>query len=381
MSRFLPLVLRNAWRSPRRTILTVLSIVVSLFLFCSLRTVITGLATSLESASSARLIVRRSTSLTFFLPMAYRDRLAQVPGVADVAWATWFGGIYIDQRHFFPQFPCDPVHYLEVYPEYQVTPAEKEAFRRERTACIVGEKLARRYGFKVGDQITIKGTIFPGTWDFTVRGIARPATPDLDTTWMLFNGDYFQERLGSFGQVGWYVIRLSDPARAGDVARAVDATFANSPAETKTETEKAFQLAFISMLGNIRAVVYALGSAIVIAIFLVSMNTMMMAGRERTREIAILKALGFTDRGVVALVLAESLLITLVAGALGTGLARLVFGVTDFTAGGMLPRFVVTDGTIVSGMGLALLLGCVSGAAPAWNAARLRIVDALRHVG
>jgi putative ABC transport system permease protein len=381
VSRWLPLILRNALRNPRRTILTILSIVVSLFLFCSLRTVITSLAVSLESASAARLIVRRATSITFFLPMSFRDRLAQVPGVEEVAWATYFGGIYIDQRHFFSQFPCDPQHYLDVYPEYRIDPEAKEAFRRERTACIVGEKLAQKEGFRVGDQVTLRGTIFPGTWDFTVRGIARPATPDLDTTWLLFNGDYFQERLGRFNQVGWYVVRLKDPARAGEVARNIDATFANSPAETKTETEKAFQLTFITMLGNIRAVVVALGSAIVIAIFLVSMNTMMMAGRERMRELAILKALGFTDRGVVALVLAESLLIALVGGALGTGLARLVFAATDFTAGGMLPRFVVTDGTVAAGIGLALLLGGVSGAAPAWTAARLRVVDALRHTG
>jgi putative ABC transport system permease protein len=381
VTRWLPLILRNALRNLRRTILTVLSILVSLFLFCSLRTVITSLAVSLESASTARLIVRRATSITFFLPMSFRDRLAQVPGVAEVAWASYFGGIYIDQRHFFSQFPCDPQHYLEVYPEYRVTPEAKEAFRRERTACIVGEKLAQREGFRVGDRITLRGTIFPGNWELTVRGIARAATPDLDTTWLLFNGDYFQERLGRFNQVGWYVVRLKDPARAGEVARNIDATFANSPAETKTETEKAFQLTFITMLGNIKAVVTALGSAIVIAIFLVAMNTRMMAGRERTRELAILKALGFTERGVVALVLAESLLISVVGGALGTGLARLVFAATDFTAGGMLPRFVVTDGTVAWGIVLAVLLGGVSGAAPAWNAARLRVVDALRHQG
>jgi putative ABC transport system permease protein len=381
VTRFLPLVLRNTLRNRRRTTLTVLSIVVSLFLFCTLRTVLTSLAASLESASAARLITRRSTSLTFFLPLSYRDRLTQIPGVEDVSWATWFGGIYIDQRNFFAQFAIDPRRYFDIYPEYRLAPEEKDTFRRERTACIVGEKLARKYGFRKGDQVTLRGTIFPGTWDFTVCGIARPATPDLDTTWLLFNGEYLNERMGDFGQVGTYVLKLADPDRVGEVARVVDATFANSAAETKTETEKAFQLGFISMLGNIQAVIYALGTAIVIAIVLVSMNTMMMAARERTREIAVLKALGFTDRAVVALVLTEALLITFVGGLLGAGLARLVFSLTDFTAGGFFPNFVVADSTVLQALGIALFLGVVSGAAPAWNASRLRIVAALRHTG
>lgn len=381
MTRFLPFILRSALRNRRRTLLTVLSIVVSLFLFCTLRTVITSLAASLDSASSARLITRRSTSLTFFLPISYLDRLAQIPGVEDVSWMSWFGGIYIDERNFFAQFAVDPQRYLEMYPEYRLEPQEKETFRRERTACIVGEKLARKYGFEIGDRITLRGTIFEGTWDFTVCGVARPATPDLDTNWLLFNGEYLNQRMGDFGQVGTFVLKLEDPNRAGDVARMVDETFANSAAETKTETEKAFQLGFISMLGNIQAVIYALGSAIVVAIFLVSMNTMMMAGRERTREIAVLKAVGFNDRTVVGLVLAEALLITLAGGLLGTGLARLVFSVTDFTAGGFFPRFEVTDGTVAQALAIALFLGLVSGVAPAWNAARLRIVEALRHAG
>ncbi len=381
MTRFVPFILRSTLRNKRRTVLTILSLVISLFLFCTLRTVITSLASSLESASTARLITRRSTSLTFMMPASYRDRLAQIPGVEDAAYMTWFGGVYIDERNFFAQFAVDPVRYLAMYPEYRLTPEEKDTFRRERTACIIGEKLAQKYGFKKGDRITLRGTIFQGIWDFTVCGIALPATPDLDTNWLLFNGEYLNQRMDDFGQVGTFVLKLKDPSRAGDIARIVDATFANSAAETKTETEKAFQLGFISMLGNIQAVIYALGSAIVIAIGLVSMNTMMMAARERTREIAVLKALGFNDRTVVGLVLAESLLITLVGGLLGAGLARLVFTFSNFTGGGFFQQFRVTDGTLAQAMGIALFLGLVSGLAPAWNAARLRIVDALRHSG
>jgi putative ABC transport system permease protein len=381
MTRFIPFVLRNALRSKRRTILTVLSIVVSIFLFCTIRTVLTSFDASLETADAARLITRRSTSLTFFLPLSYKDRLAQIPGVTDVAWGTWFGGIYIDERHFFAQYAVDVENYVPMYSEYLITPEEREAFRRERTACIVGKKLVEKYGFKIGDRITLRGTIFPGNWDLTVRGIALPRTKNLDTNFLLMSWEYLNERLGRFDQVGWYVTKLSDPARAGDVARAIDATFANSPAETKTETERAFQLGFLTMLGNIRAVIFAVGTAIVIAIMLVSMNTMMMAARERTREVAVLKALGFTDRTVLALVLTESMLIALVGGVLGTSIAKVAYDVSDFNAGGFFPSFFVTWGTIARALGIAAVLGLLSGAIPAWNASRLKVVDALRHVG
>lgn len=380
--RFLPLILRNILRSKRRTVLTVLSIIVSLFLFCTLRTVITSLDASLQMSDTTRLVVRRSTSLTFFLPLSYKDRLAQIPGVEKVSWSVWFGGVYIDERHFFPQLAVDPRGYIPMYPEYDIQPRDApEVFSRERTACIVGEKLAKRYGFKVGEQITLKGAIFTGTWDFTVAGIARSRSPDLDTNFMLINWDYLNQRIGDLGLVGVYIVRISDPSRAGEIAQSIDATFANSSAETKTETEKAFQLGFITMLGNIQRVIVAVGTAIVIAIILVAMNTMMMAARERTREIAVFKALGFTDRAVMGLVLTESLLISIVGGILGAGLARVIFEATDFTAGGFFPSFIVTWGTIVRALGIAALLGLLSGAIPAWNAARLKVVDALRHTG
>jgi putative ABC transport system permease protein len=380
--RFLPLIWRNALRSRRRTILTILSIVVSLFLFCTLRTVTTSLNASLKMTATTRLIVRRSTSLTFFMPLSYRDRLAQVPGVEAVSWSVWFGGVYIDERNFFAQFAVDPRGYIPIYSEYDIDPPDAaETFARERTACIVGEKIARKYNFKVGDRITLKGTIFPGNWDFTLRGIAHSHSPDLDTSFMLLNWDYLNQRIGNPGLVGVYVVRISDPTRAAEIAQAIDATFANSAAETKTETEKAFQLGFITMLGNIQGVLVAVGTAIVIAIILVAMNTMMMAARERTREIAVLKALGFTDRAVLGLVMAESLLISLAGGILGTGLARIVFSMTDFTAGGFFPNFMVTWGTILRALSIAAFLGLVSGTIPAWNASRLKIVDALRHTG
>ena len=382
MERFLPLIWRNAIRSKRRTVLTVLSIIVSLFLFSTIRTVLTSFDASLETADAARLVTRRSTSLTFPLPLSYRDRLTQIPGVEAVTWSNWFGGIYIDERNFFAQFAVDPQGYIPMYSEYLLDPKEVEDFRRERTACILGEKLAAKYDFKHGDRITLRGTIYPGTWDFTVRGIARaPAGRTLDTNFMLFSWDYLNEKAGNPGLVGIYITKLSDPTLAGEISKRIDATFANSAAETKTETEKAFQLGFITMLGNIRAVIFAVGTAIVIAIFLVSMNTMMMAARERTREMAILKAIGFTDRAVLGLVLTESILIAVTGGVLGTTLAKVAFHFSDFTAGGFFPSFYVTWGTVARSLVIAAALGLISGAIPALNASRLRVVDALRHTG
>ncbi len=382
MERFLPLIWRNAMRSKRRTVLTVSSIIVSLFLFATIRTVLTSFDASLETADAARLVTRRSTSLTFPLPLSYRDRLAQIPGVEAVTWSSWFGGVYIDERHFFMQLAVDPETYIPMYSEYVLEPKEIEDFQRERTACIVGEKLAAKYGFGHGDRITLQGTIYPGTWDFVVRGIARaPEGRDLDTNFMLLSWDYLNERIGNPGVVGIYTTKLSDPTRAGEVSRLIDATFANSAAETKTETEKAFQLGFITMLGNIRTVIFAIGTAIVIAIFLVSMNTMMMAARERTKEMAILKAIGFTDAAVLGLVLTESILIAITGGIVGTAFAKALFHFSDFTVGGFFPSFVVTWGTVARALGIALALGIISGAIPALNASRLRVVDAMRHTG
>jgi len=298
------------------------------------------------------------------------------------SFGVWFGGIYIDERHFFAQFAVDPAEYMNTYPEYGIDPPDaRDALKRERTACIVGQKLAQKYGFKVGDQITLTGTIFAGRYDFTIRGIATSNTPDLDTNFMLLSWELVNERLGRFNQVGWYVLQITDPSRAGEIAQMVDATFANTSAETKTETEQAFQLGFITMLGNIKLVILFVGTAIVIAIMLVSMNTMMMAARERIREIAVLKALGFDDRAVLGIVLAESLMISLTGGILGTGLASVIFDATDFTAGGFFPNFAVTAGTILRALAIATTLGVLSGTIPAWNAVRLKVVDALRHTG
>jgi putative ABC transport system permease protein len=381
--KFLGLILRNMKHSRRRTILTVASITVALFLFCALRTVITAFDSAVDFADASRLIVRRSTSLVFPLPLAYRDRILGVQGVSGVTYANWFGGQYQGPENFFSQFAVDVPTYFDIYPELVVPPDQMKAFMAERTACIVGEGLARRFKWKVGDTVPLTGTIYPhpdGEWRLVIRGIYRPRTPDVDASVMYFHWDYLNQTMGDQGEVGFYVARLADASLAASVATAIDGRFANSSAETLTETEEAFQMGFISMMGNISFLVSVIGAAVLFAILLVSFNTMMMAARERTPEIAVMKTLGFTDGLILFLVMAEAALISLLGGILGCGGAWVIFGATNFNAGGMVPNFLVKPSTLALGLGISLLLGLLSGVIPAVQAARLSVVDALRKV-
>ena len=380
--KYLRLVLANLLRSKRRTFLTVFSIAVALFLFCTLRTVITSFEAAMRASNATRLVVRHAASLVFPLPLAYRERLAQVPGVTGITYGNWFGGYYQDPKNQFAQFAMDVSTFDALFPECVVSEPEKEAFRAERTACIIGRSLARKYGWKIGDEIPIIGTIFPGEWRFTVRGIYTGATKDVDENTLFFHWDYLDQSLpaGRRSLVGLYWLRIASPDLAPAVSRRVDAIFENSAQPTKTETEKAFQAGFISMLGNVRLLLTIIGSAIVFAILLVTINTMMMAARERTAEIAILKSLGFGDGRILFLVGAEAVLLSLAGGLLGSGLAALVFHESDFTGGGFFPNFRVLPETVVLGLGLALVMGIVSGIVPAIQAARLRVADAIRKV-
>ena len=381
--KYVRLILANLLRSKRRTFLTVFSIAIALFLFCTLRTVITSFEASLRASQATRLVVRHAASLVFPLPLAYNERLAQVQGVTGVSYGNWFGGFYQDPKNQFAQFAMDVPTLLELFPELLLTPAEKQAFLSERTACVIGRALARKYGWKLGDVVPVTGTIFPGEWRFTVRGIYDGATKDIDENTLFFHWKYLNESLpeGRRSLVGIYWLRITSPDLAADVSRRVDAIFENSPQPTKTETEKAFQAGFISMIGNVQLLLTILGSAIVFAIMLVTINTMMMAARERTREIAVLKTLGFSDGLILRLVAGEALLVSLVGGILGCGLAALVFRQSDFTAGGFFPNFRVLPETVLAGLLLAVVMGILSGVAPAISAARLKIAPALRKVG
>jgi len=380
--KYLRLILANLMRSKRRTFLTVFSIAVALFLFCTLRTVITSFEASLRASQATRLVVRHAASLVFPLPLAYKERLAQVPGVTGVTYGNWFGGFYQDPKNQFAQFAMDVPTMLDLFPETVIPPDQVQAFRSERTSCVIGRALARKYGWKIGDQIPVVGTIYPGEWRFNVRGIYEGKTPDVDENTLFFHWDFLNESLpeGRRNYVGIYWLRISSPDLAAPVSRRVDAIFENSPQPTKTETEKAFQAGFISMIGNVQLLLTIIGSAIVFAIMLVTINTMMMAARERTTEIAVLKTLGFSDSLILRLVAGEALVVSLLGGLLGCGLAALVFHETDFTGGGFFPNFRVLPATILTGFLLAAVMGILSGLGPAISAARLRVASALRKV-
>jgi putative ABC transport system permease protein len=380
--KYLRYVLSHLWRTKLRTSLTVLSIMVALFLFCFLRTVMTSLDAGLRASDDTRLVVRHAASLVFPLPLAYRDRLTQVPGVVNVGFGNWFGGYYQDPKNQFTQFAVDAPTVFDLYPEILLGQAEKDAFLKERTACFAGEALVKKYGWKLGDKIPITGTIYPGEWPLILRGIYRAATPDADENAIFFHWDFLNESMpeGRKNQVGIYWLKVASPKDAPGVSAAVDAIYENSPEPTKTETEKAFQAGFIQMMGNVSSLLTILGSAIIFAILLVTMNTMMMAARERTTEIAVLKTLGFQDSLVLQIVATEAMIVSITGGVMGCGLAFLLFRRVNFTAGGLIPNFRMLPETFGLGILLAVAMGLLSGIVPALGAARLPIASSLRKV-
>ena len=378
--KYLRIVLANLGRRKLRTFLTTSGIALALFLFASLRTVVTTLAAASRFGGARRLVVQNATGLVLPLPLNYAERLRAVPGVTAVTWANWFGGKYGDGKRFFAQFAVDPQSYLAMYPEMVIPPDQKEAFFRERASAIVGRRLLDVYGWKVGQDVTIQGTIFPGDWTFTIRGVYTPSDKSLNDDMMLFRHDYLDERIGRAGIAGWYVLEIDDPGNAGRIAKAVDDLFRNSSAATKTGTEQAFNASFATMWGNVSLLMGTIGTAVVFAILLVSTNAMMMTARERTRDVAVLKTIGYPDGLLFGLVMAEAACITLAGAAVGLGAAKVLYRVSNFNAGGFLPGFDVTGATLLQGAGIALLLMLASGMVPALGAARLPVTVALRRV-
>ena len=379
------LVLKNAFRHKLRTVLTIVGIVVAITAFGLLRTIVDAWYAGANASSSARLVTRSAVSLVFPLPLTYAQKLRQVPGVTGVSWANWFGGVYVSERNFFPQFAVDAPTYLDIYPEFVLTPEERKAFLTDRTGAIAGRKLATRYGWQVGDQIPLRGTIYPGTWTFTLRGIFDGAEPATDTSAMYFHWAYLNETLKrSFprraDQTGVFIERLADPQEAAQVSRAIDAEFRNSLAETLTETEKAFQLAFVAMAETILLAIQAV-SFVVIIIMAVMANTMAMTARERSAEYATLKALGFSGAFVAALIFAESLAIALTGGLIGIGATVPLTSAFAAAVGSLLPTVSVSVETTLLQLAAAIVVGIVAASLPAWRAARIRIVDGLRAVG
>lgn len=379
------LILRNAFRHKLRTVLTVAGIVVAIVAFGLLRTVVDAWYAGANASSSARLITRNAVSLVFSLPLTYAQKIRQVDGVSSVSWANWFGGVYISERNFFAQFAIDPPSYLAMYSEYVLAPDQRRAFLADRQGAIAGRKLAAEYGWKVGDTIPLRGTIFPGTWTFTLRGIYEGADASTDESqfffhWALLNETMRRQAPRRAEQTGVFVVELTDPARAAEVSAAIDATFRNSLAETLTETEKAFQLGFIAMTEAILLAIEAVSFVVIVIIMAVMANTMAMTARERYAEYATLKALGFSGGFVAFLIFAESLGIALVGGLAGIALTFPVAAAFAGAVGTLFPVFIVSDTTLAMQLAAAAAVGIVAAALPAWRAARVRIVEGLRTV-
>ncbi len=379
--RYFPLIWANLTRHTRRTLLTTASVALALFLFASLRSVVTTLKAGADVGSESRMIVQSAKAIVFFLPMSYKQRLSAMPGVAAVSWANWFGGVYQDPKNFFASFATDAESYLEMYKSDMELPADqKAAFLRERTACIVGQHLMEKFGWQLGQNVTLKGTVFPGDWTFTIRGVFHAVDPAFSEDALMFHYSVVYERYRQWTNPGWYVLQLKDPALAPQVAAAVDSMFKNSADPTKTGTERAFNANFMTMWGNVSFLMNSIGMAVVFAILLVAANSMMLSARERTNEVGILKTVGFTDRLLFLLVMAEASVIALGGAVLGLGAAKVLYRSSGFTAMGFLPGFDVTSGTLVLGFGIAVALALTSGLVPAVQAARLSAIQALRHV-
>ena len=379
------LLLKNALRHRLRTLLTLLGLMVAVCAFGFLRTVVDAWYAGVEASSSTRLIVRSATSLTVPLPLAYAERLRAVGGLSTVSWSNWFGGVYQTERNFFPQFAVDPASYLALYPEYRLSDAERIAWQRDRRGVIVGRKLADKFGWAVGDTIALRGTIYSGTWSFTLRGIYDGADGSVDENQMLMQWAFINEtararnpRRGDM--VGVFVVGIQDPNNAALVSQRIDAQFKNSLAETLTETEKAFQLGFVAMSEAILLALQAVSAIVILIIMAVMANTMTMTARERLAEYATLKALGFSPGFVVRLLFGESLLIALAGGLLGIAVTVPLAATFQQFAGSLFPSFKVTEQTMLLQLVAALVVGAVAAAWPAWKMSRIDIVAGLRHV-
>jgi len=387
--KLVKIVLKNLFRRPLRTILTMFGIATAVMAFGLIRTIVGAWSAGVEASAANRMITRHSVSFIFPLPLPYRQQIARVPNVTAVSWANWFGGVYGDPNdftNFWPRFAVDAETFYDLYPEYEVPADQLAQFRKERNACIIGRKLAAQHGFKIGDLITMEGDIFPGRWEWVVRGIYTGRDQTVDETQMHFQWNYLYEQVqarepGRPVDAGWFILRVEPPDVMPRVSTTVDEQFVNSRAPTKTETEKAFQQGFVAMSSAIITSLQVISVVIVGIILLVLANTIVMAVRERTREYAVLKTLGFSARHLFALIFGESLVIALCGGLIGLALTFPM--VAGF--GKALPTFFpiinVAPLTIALGLGAALIAGAVAAFFPATRVVRTPIVTGLRTVG
>jgi putative ABC transport system permease protein len=388
------LMLLNLLRKPLRTLLTVFGVGVALFLFCFLEIVLASFNAGVNMANASRLVVQHKESIVFELPMSYRSLIEQTEGVTGVTSASWFGALSQEpgadgkkREEFFAQFATDIESYLPLYPEMQVPPHQLQDLLNDQMGCILGAKIAERLNKKVGDRLVLRSTIWTqrdgsSIWEFNVRAVYTSDTPTFDQTMMLFPLKRFDEaRQFGQGAVGLYILGIADPGRSSEIAADIDSRFANSPYETHTMTEKAFNLQFVSMIGNFQLLLRSIGSAVVLTMLLVSANTMMMSARERTREMGILKAIGFSDGHVFLLLIGEAFVISLLGAVAGVGLAFVLTNVLQFNPkADFFPVFFLPNKSMLAALGLAGLTGFLSGIVPAVSGMRLHATEALRSV-
>jgi putative ABC transport system permease protein len=381
--KFRHLIFANLFRKKIHLLLTIGSFAVALFLFAFLAVVRDAFSRGADLASADRLVVINRTSIINPLPLAYRDKILRIPGVKYVTHNNWFGGIYQDEKNFFPQFVIDPENQRQVFPELIVPDDQWNAFLKDRQGAIVGARTAKRFGWKIGDRIPIKTTIWGGgAWEFNIDGIYHGKRPQDDETQFWFQWDYFEEKVPDRvkGQVGWYVIRIGNSDDAPRIAKAIDAEFANSPSETKTEAESAFAANWVKQFGNIQFLILTIGAVVFVTLLLVTGNTMAISVRERIGELAVLKAIGFSDVAVLFFILAESLAIALFGGLLGLGFAMVVMPVLASALSSLLPNLILPASALVLGLVMAVALGAASGILPGISAMRMRVVNALRRI-
>jgi putative ABC transport system permease protein len=379
--KFLGLIRANLFRKKIRLLLTLGSFAVALFLFGVLAVVRFAFSGGIDIAGADRLVVINRTSIIQPLPLAYADKIRRIPGVKELTYANWFGGVYQDERNFFPQFAMDVDNWRKVFPEFNIPEEQWQNYVKDRQGAIAGAATAKRFGWKVGDRIPIKGTFLGGVWEFNLDGIYHGTRQADDETQFWFQWKRFEEQVPAQykGNVGWYTVKVEHPDDSLRISKAIDTEFTNSPFETHTDTEKAFAAGWVKQFGNIQFLIMAIGGVVFFTLLLVTGNTMAIAVRERTGELAVLKAVGYSDQFVLLFVLFESLLIAVIGGALGLGLAKL-FTLGGDPTRGLLPFFFLPGKAILVGLGVTLAVGAASGVIPAIGAMRLRVVDALRRV-
>jgi putative ABC transport system permease protein len=385
--RVLKLIVKNVFRHKLRTTLTIVGLAVAVMAFGLIQTAVSSWNSGVESSQVDRLVTRDAVTIINPLPYSYLEKIKQVPGVEEVTYMNWFGGTYIDQSHFFARMAADPNSVFDVYPEYVISRKELEDFQKEGDACVVGSALAKQYNFKLGDIITLNGDIYPGSWEFVVRGIYTPKFNSTDATQMFFQWNYLNEKVKQDfptrgGQVGWFIERIDKGANPGVVSKNIDALFADSPAETKTETERAFQQGFVSSSSAIINGMQYMSFIIVGIIMLVLGNTMIMSARERTREYAVLKAIGFSARHLIGLILGESLIISAIGGVLGIFLTfGAVNGMGENIPRSFFPVFEVEPSNLILAVIAVVIVGVAAAVFPIRRALTTRIADGLRFVG